>query len=44
MILPPFIACFHLVEQTGDLDKTFDKYEIASTSQQPDTTKNSNNS
>ena len=39
MILPAFTVCFHLVEQTRDLDKTFGKYKIAPASQQPDTTK-----
>lgn len=39
MILPAFIVCFHLVEQSRDLDKTFGKYKIAPASQQPDTTK-----
>ena len=39
MIQPAFIVCFHPVEQTRDLDKTFGKYKIAPASQQPDTTK-----
>ena len=39
MILPAFIVCFHLVEQSRDLNKTFGKYKIAPASQQPDTTK-----